>query len=66
MAPEQKSEATKKRARIVAIVGVAVGLILITVGTITAPKLGNYAMLFTMLGITVAVVAFVSASARVS
>jgi hypothetical protein len=56
--------AKKKRATALRVVGILCGLILITVGTLSAPRLGNLSMLFTLLGITVAVLTFVKASAR--
>ena len=63
---EQKSEPPKKRATLIKVAGISSGVILITVGMLSAPRIGNYLMLFTLFGISVAVFAFVSASSRSS
>ena len=49
---------------IIKVVGIASGFILITVGMIAAPKLGNYSVLIVASGVSVAVFSYVSASLR--
>ncbi|MEO7112444.1 MAG: hypothetical protein ABI183_18510 [Polyangiaceae bacterium] len=57
-------EQTKKNTTIVKVVGIGAGLALITVGTIIAPKLGNYSVLVVAAGVSVAVFSYVAASLR--
>jgi hypothetical protein len=59
-------EQIKKSAIIIKVAGIACGFILITVGMIAAPKLGNYSVIVVAAGVSVAVVAYVSASLRSS
>jgi uncharacterized membrane protein YdcZ (DUF606 family) len=57
-------EQNKKNATIVKVAGIACGVIVITIGMLSAPKLGNYSMIVVVTGISIAVVAFVGASLR--
>jgi hypothetical protein len=59
-------EQNKKNATIVKVTGIACGVILITIGMLSAPRLGNYSMIVVLAGISIAVVAFVGASLRSS
>jgi hypothetical protein len=59
-------EPNKTNATLIKIAGIASGLILITVGMLAAPRLGNYSMIVVLAGISIAVVAYVSASLRSS
>ncbi|MEO8877265.1 MAG: hypothetical protein ABI461_16850 [Polyangiaceae bacterium] len=54
-------ESKKIKLRLLRIGGIGAGVLLITGGMLSAPRIGNYSMLFTLLGITVAVVTFVGA-----
>jgi hypothetical protein len=61
--PEEQS---KKNSTLTKVIGIVAGFVLITIGMITAPKLGNYSVIVVAAGVSVAVSTFIIASLRSS
>jgi hypothetical protein len=60
------ADASKPKATLLKVAGIACGFVLITIGMIAAPRIGNWSMLIVLAGFSTAVLSYVIATLRSS